>query len=238
MRGRSAWEKAESVRTCADGRCGHRRRARRAGFDPAERRVRGGIASPTRTTRIRRRRSPAARTGRSGCRCSAGSGCGCPPMACAAARLHPGTDPRRRDRGVHRPALRARWRAPGTATTLMPALGRDPVPQARRRARRIRSMRPISPRRHALGGPVPASVERYRWNGCSLERQGTRLRRRRPSECREVRSVRVTAGGQLWMNGVRGLVQYDLRACRARRFGLGDGAAGDRLHHRPARAGR
>jgi len=68
-------------------------------------------------------------------------------------------------------------------------------------------------------------LERYRWDGRSLERV-QRISADEGLPNAEVRSVRVTAGGQLWMNGVRGLVQYGPRAGRARVFGPADGLAG------------
>ena len=69
------------------------------------------------------------------------------------------------------------------------------------------------------------SLERYRWDGRRLERMAW-LSADEGLPNAEVRSVRATAGGQLWMNGVRGLVQYDTRARRARVFGPADGLPG------------
>ncbi len=69
------------------------------------------------------------------------------------------------------------------------------------------------------------SLERYRWDGRRLERM-ERLSVDEGLPNAEVRSVRTTPGGQLWMNGVRGLVQYDTRARRARVFGPADGLPG------------
>lgn len=58
----------------------------------------------------------------------------------------------------------------------------------------------------------------------------------------EMRSLRVSADGQLWANSVRGLLQYDLRARRARMFGLADGLpeidlSSDQLARGPRGAG-
>jgi len=69
------------------------------------------------------------------------------------------------------------------------------------------------------------NLERYRRVGDRLERL-ERLSADEGLPNAEVRSVRATAGGQLWMNGVRGLVQYDTRARRTRVFGPADGLPG------------
>lgn len=66
------------------------------------------------------------------------------------------------------------------------------------------------------------SVEEYRWDGRHLH-----LMRRVSSAdglpVVETRSVLASAGGQVWLNSVRGLVLYDPRAERVRMFGLRDG---------------
>ncbi len=69
------------------------------------------------------------------------------------------------------------------------------------------------------------SVERYHWDGDKL-----RLRERITADqglpAVEVRSVLVTAVGNIWLNTVRGLVHYDPRQRRARLYGLRDGLPG------------
>jgi signal transduction histidine kinase/streptogramin lyase len=66
------------------------------------------------------------------------------------------------------------------------------------------------------------SIEEYRWDGRNLH-----LMRRVSSAdglpVVETRSVLARAGGQVWLNSVRGLVLYDSRAKRVRMFGLRDG---------------
>lgn len=69
------------------------------------------------------------------------------------------------------------------------------------------------------------SLERYDWDGAVL-----RLRERVTSQeglpSVETRSVLVTPVGNIWLNTVRGLVQYDSKQRRARLFGLRDGLPG------------
>jgi signal transduction histidine kinase/CheY-like chemotaxis protein/streptogramin lyase len=66
------------------------------------------------------------------------------------------------------------------------------------------------------------SIEEYRWDGHDLH-----LMRQVSSAdglpVAETRSVLASAGGQVWLNSVRGLVLYDTRAKRVRMFGLRDG---------------
>jgi signal transduction histidine kinase/CheY-like chemotaxis protein/ligand-binding sensor domain-containing protein len=68
------------------------------------------------------------------------------------------------------------------------------------------------------------SLERYRWDGRRLQLL-ERLSVDAGIPNAEMRSLRVSAEGQLWANSVRGLLQYDPHARRARLFGLADGLA-------------
>ncbi|MGN6153743.1 MAG: hybrid sensor histidine kinase/response regulator [Lysobacteraceae bacterium] len=85
------------------------------------------------------------------------------------------------------------------------------------------------------------SLERYRWDGRRLHPL-ERLSVEEGIPNAEMRSLRVSGGGQLWANSVRGLLQYDLAAKRARVFGPGDGLpeldlAVDQLAHGPRGSG-
>ncbi len=69
------------------------------------------------------------------------------------------------------------------------------------------------------------SIERYHWDGDKLYlRERITAEQGLPSV--EVRSVLVTAVGNIWLNTVRGLVHYDPRQRRARLYGLRDGLPG------------
>lgn len=81
------------------------------------------------------------------------------------------------------------------------------------------------------------SIEEYRWDGRNLHL----LRQVSSADglpVAETRSVLATAGGQVWLNSVRGLMLYDPRARRVRMFGLRDGLPRldttiDQLSHGP-----
>lgn len=69
------------------------------------------------------------------------------------------------------------------------------------------------------------SLERYDWDGVALRlRERVTAQEGLPSV--ETRSVLVTASGNIWLNTVRGLLQYDSNQHRARLFGLRDGLPG------------
>jgi signal transduction histidine kinase/ligand-binding sensor domain-containing protein/ActR/RegA family two-component response regulator len=69
------------------------------------------------------------------------------------------------------------------------------------------------------------SLERYEWDGIALRlRERVTAQEGLPSV--ETRSVLVTSTGNIWMNTVRGLVQYDSKQRRVRVFGLRDGLPG------------
>lgn len=69
------------------------------------------------------------------------------------------------------------------------------------------------------------SLERYEWDGIKLHlRERVGAEQGLPSV--EVRSVMVAKAGNIWLNTVRGLVQYNTRQRRARIFGLRDGLPG------------
>ena len=69
------------------------------------------------------------------------------------------------------------------------------------------------------------SIERYHWNGVKL-RLHERITVQEGLPSVEVRSILVTAAGNIWLNTVRGLVHYDPRQRRARLYGLRDGLPG------------
>ena len=69
------------------------------------------------------------------------------------------------------------------------------------------------------------SIERYAWDGVKL-RLRERITAQEGLPSVEVRSVLVTAAGNIWLNTVRGLVHYDPRQRRARLYGLRDGLPG------------
>jgi signal transduction histidine kinase/ligand-binding sensor domain-containing protein/ActR/RegA family two-component response regulator len=66
------------------------------------------------------------------------------------------------------------------------------------------------------------ALERYRFDGTAL-RLLERIGADEGLPVVETRSVRASAGGQVWLNSVRGLIHYDPQARRARMFGLRDG---------------
>lgn len=66
------------------------------------------------------------------------------------------------------------------------------------------------------------TLERYRFDGRGLQLL-ERIAGEEGLPVVETRSVRVGPGGQVWLNSVRGLIQYDPQARRARVFGLRDG---------------
>ncbi len=69
------------------------------------------------------------------------------------------------------------------------------------------------------------SIECYNWDGVKLHfRERVTVQEGLPSL--EVRSVLVTSTGMIWLNTVRGLVQYDTHQRRARLYGLRDGLPG------------
>lgn len=66
------------------------------------------------------------------------------------------------------------------------------------------------------------SIERYAWDGYRL-RLEQRLSGDDGVPAVEVRSVAVAANGTIWLNSVRGLIQYDPRQGRARLIGTREG---------------
>jgi signal transduction histidine kinase/ligand-binding sensor domain-containing protein/CheY-like chemotaxis protein len=66
------------------------------------------------------------------------------------------------------------------------------------------------------------ALERYRFDGERLHLL-ERIAGEEGLPVVETRSVRVGAGGQVWLNSVRGLIQYDPAARRVRVYGLRDG---------------
>jgi signal transduction histidine kinase/CheY-like chemotaxis protein len=66
------------------------------------------------------------------------------------------------------------------------------------------------------------ALERYRFDGERLHLL-ERIAGEEGLPVVETRSVRVGAGGQVWLNSVRGLIQYDPTARRVRVYGLRDG---------------
>lgn len=66
------------------------------------------------------------------------------------------------------------------------------------------------------------ALERYRFDGRRLHLL-ERIAGEQGLPVVETRSVRVGAGGQVWLNSVRGLIQYDPTARRVRVYGLRDG---------------
>lgn len=66
------------------------------------------------------------------------------------------------------------------------------------------------------------SIEEYRWDGRNLHLMN-QVSSADGLPVVETRSVLASAGGQVWLNSVRGLVLYDTRAKRVRTFGLRDG---------------